>query len=254
MAKKAEGIPCCPLLEIQIPKYQETDSTLAIAVQAATSAVPDSPLPTPTLAPQSAVQTIKQLVKANPERYQTKKMPLPRYDPSNEASVEAAGWRAQHAMMHYTACDDPTCVIYRSSHEYRKSFTTWNHCQYCNNYGHYTGLCPVKIHDDEYTESPKLPSERLQPGVPGWVLQMERLSNLSDVSIGLPTTPPQSTTRTGAPTPPFDLDYDCSTSLETMNSSPPSLVTKLAPCPRSPRPNYSSDPENLPSYLPVPEA
>ena len=39
-----------------------------------------------------------------------------------------------------------------------------------------------------------------------------------------------------------------------MNSSPPSPITKLAPCPRSPLPNYSSDPESLPSCSPVPEA
>jgi len=39
-----------------------------------------------------------------------------------------------------------------------------------------------------------------------------------------------------------------------MNSSPLSPVTKMAPHPRSSRPNYSSDPKTLPSYLPVPEA
>jgi len=39
-----------------------------------------------------------------------------------------------------------------------------------------------------------------------------------------------------------------------MNSSPPSPVTKLAPRTRSTGPNYSSDPETLPSYSPVPEA
>jgi len=121
MAKKAEGTPCCPLLEIQIPKYQETGSPLAIAMPAS-PATQDSPLPAPTPALQSAVRTIEQLVKADPERYQTKKMQLPRHDPSNEASVEAAGWRAQHAMMHWTAYDDPTCVIYQSSDEYKKSF------------------------------------------------------------------------------------------------------------------------------------
>jgi len=154
-------------------------------------------------------------------------------------------------MMHWTACDDPTCVIHRSSHEYRKSFKDWNHCQYCNNNGHYTGSCPVKLHNDTYTESPKLPLQRLQPGVPGWVLQMESLPNSSDVSVGLPASTPQSTTPPGAPTPPLDLDYYSSTSSETMNSSP---VTKLAPRPRSPGPNYSSDPETLPSFSPVPEA
>jgi len=253
MARKAEGTPRCPLLEIQIPKRQETGSPLAIAVPAS-PIIPDSPIPAPTLAPQSAVQTIEQLVNADPERYQTKKMQLPRHDPSNEASVEAAGWRAQHAMIHWTTCDDPTCVIHRSSHEYRKSFNDWNHCQYCNNNGHYTGSCPVKLHDDTYTKSPKLPPQRLQPGVPGWVLQMESLPNSSDISVGLPATPPQSTTPPGAPTPPLDLDYDSSTSSEIMNSSLPSPVTRLALRPRSPGPNYSSDPETLPSYSPVPEA
>jgi len=54
--------------------------------------------------------------------------------------------------------------------------------------------------------------------------------------------------------PPLDLDYDSSTSSETMNSSSPSAVMKLAPHPRSPGPNYSSDPETLPSYSPVPKA
>jgi len=155
MAKKAEGTPHHPLLEIHIAKRQETGSPLAIAVPAS-PAIADSPLPAPTPAPQSAVQTIEQLVKADPEHYQTKKMQLPRHDPSNEASVEAAGWCAQHAMMHWTACDDPTCVIHRSSHEYRKSFKDWNYCQYYNNHEYYTGSCPVKLHDDTYTESPKL--------------------------------------------------------------------------------------------------
>ena len=54
--------------------------------------------------------------------------------------------------------------------------------------------------------------------------------------------------------PLLDLDYDFSTSSETMNSSPPSLVTKLAPGPRSPGLNYSSHPEILPSYSAIPEA
>ena len=91
IAKKAEGIPYRPLLEIQIPKCQETGSPLAIAVPASPT-IPDSPLPAPTASPQSAVHTIEKLVKADPERYQTKKMQLPRHDLSNEASVEAAGW------------------------------------------------------------------------------------------------------------------------------------------------------------------
>jgi len=83
---------------------------------------------------------------------------------------------------------------------------------------------------------------------------MKSLPNSSDISVGLPATPPQSTTPPGAPTPPHDLDYDSSTSSETMNSSPPSPVTKLAPRPRSPGPNYLSNRETLPSYSPVPEA
>jgi len=91
MAKKAEGTSRCPLLEIQIPKRQETGSPLAIAVPAS-PVISDSPIPAPTPAPQSAVQTIGHLVKADPKRYQTKKMQLPRHDPWNEASVEAAGW------------------------------------------------------------------------------------------------------------------------------------------------------------------
>jgi len=254
MAKKIEETPCRrPLLEIQIPKHQETGSPLAIAVPAST-AIPASPLPTPTPATLSAVQTIEQLVKADPERYQTKEMQLPKYDPMNKASKEAAAWRTTHAMRHYTACDDPTCVIHRSSHEYRKCFTTWNHYQYCNNNGHYTGLCPIKLHDDTYMESPKLPLQCLQPGVPGWVLQIESLSNSSDISVSLPATPSQSTTPPGAPTPPLDIDYDSSTSSETMISSLTSPVTKLAPRPRSPGPYYLSDPETLHSYSPVPEA
>jgi len=179
---------------------------------------------------------------------------LPRYDPTNEASVEAAGWRAQHAMVYWIACDDPTCVIHRFSHEYRKSFKDWNHCQYCNNHGHYTGSCPIKLHDDTYTKSPKLPPQRLHCGVPGWVLQMESLPNLSDISVGLPATSPQSTTPPRALTLPLDLDYDSSTSSETMNSSLPSPIMKLAPRLRSSGPNYSYDPETLPSYSPVPEA
>jgi len=157
-------------------------------------------------------------------------------------------------MMHWTACSDPTCVIHRSSHEYRKSFKNWTHCQYCNNNRHYTGSCPVKLHDDTYTESPKLPPQRLQPGVPGWVLQMESLPNSSDISVGLPATTPQSAAPPGATTLPLDLDYDSSTTSETTNSSPPSPVTKLAPRPRSPGLNYSSDPETLLSYSSVPEA
>jgi len=253
MAKKAEGTLRRPLLEIPIPKWQATGSPLAIAVSAS-PVIPDSPILASTPAPQFAVQTIEQLVKADLERYQTKKMQLPRHDRSNEASVEAAGWRAQHAMMHWTACDDPMCVIHRSSHEYRKSFKDWNHCQYCNYNGHYTGSCPVKLHDDTYTECPKLPPQRLHPGVPGWVLQIESLPNSSDVSVSLPATTPQSTTPPVAPMLPLDLDYDSSASSETMNSAPPSPVTKLAPRPRSPGPNYSSDPETLPSYSPVLEA
>jgi len=80
---------------------------------------------------------------------------------------------------------------------------------------------------------------------------MESLPNSSDISVGFLATPPQSTTPPRAPMPPLDLDYDSYTSSETMNSSP---VMKLAPRPRSPGPNYFSDPETLPSYSPVPEA
>jgi len=54
--------------------------------------------------------------------------------------------------------------------------------------------------------------------------------------------------------PPLDLDYDSSTSSETMSSSPCCPITKLAPHPCSPELNYFSDPETLPSYSPVPEA
>jgi len=90
MAKKAEGTPRHPLLEIQIPKRQATGSPLAIAVPVS-PATPASPLSAPTPALQSAVQTNEQLVKADLVRYQTKKMQLPRHDPSNEASVEDAG-------------------------------------------------------------------------------------------------------------------------------------------------------------------
>jgi len=89
IAKKIEETPHRrPLLEIQILKRQETGSPLAIAVPA-TPAAPASPLPAPTPAPLSAMQTIEQLVKADPERYQTKKMQLPRHNPMNEASREA---------------------------------------------------------------------------------------------------------------------------------------------------------------------
>jgi len=73
MTKKVEGTPRRPLLEIQIPKRQETGSPLAIAVPT-TLADSASPLSAPTPAPQSAVQTIEQLVNADPDRYQTKKM------------------------------------------------------------------------------------------------------------------------------------------------------------------------------------
>jgi len=54
--------------------------------------------------------------------------------------------------------------------------------------------------------------------------------------------------------PPLDVDYDTSSSSETMNSSPLSPVMKLAARPCSPGPNYSSDPETLRSCSPVPEA
>jgi len=83
---------------------------------------------------------------------------------------------------------------------------------------------------------------------------MESLPNSSDISVGLPATPPQSTTPPGALPPPLDLDYDSSASSETMNSSSPSSVTKLAPYLRSPGSNYSSDPKTLASDSPVPEA
>jgi len=181
-------------------------------------------------------------------------MQLPRHDPMHEAFREAATWRTTDTLMYYTTCDDSTCVIYRSSHEYRKCLTTWNHCQYCNNNGHYAGSCPGNLHDDTYTESPKRPLQCLQPGVPGWVLQIESLPNSSDISVGLPATPPQSTTPPGATTLPLNIDYDSSTSSETLNSSSPSPVTKWAPRPYSPEPNYSSDPETLPFYSLVPEA
>jgi len=181
-------------------------------------------------------------------------MQLPKHDPTNKASIEAAAWHAKHVLLHYTACNDPICVIYRSSHEYRKSFTMWNYCQYCNNKGHYTTTYLVKIHDDQHTESTQLPSQCLQPGLPDWVLQIESLLNLSDNSIGHPATPPQSTTPPETPTLSLNVDYDSSTASEEVDSSPPSPVMKVAPCSHSPEPNYSFDPETLSSYSPVPEA
>jgi len=129
MAKKTEETPARhrPLLEIQIHKHQETGSALVIAILA-TPTISASPLPTPTPAPLSTVQTIKQLVKTSSEHYHTKKMQLPRHDPMNEASREATAWHAQYSLLHYTTCNDPTYIIHRPSHEYRKSFTTWNYC------------------------------------------------------------------------------------------------------------------------------
>jgi len=59
MAKKIEEtLRHCPLLDIQMPKRQETGSPLALAVPTS-PAIPASPLPTPTPAPLSAVQTIE---------------------------------------------------------------------------------------------------------------------------------------------------------------------------------------------------
>jgi len=83
---------------------------------------------------------------------------------------------------------------------------------------------------------------------------MESLLNSSEISVGFLATSPQSTTTLGAPTLHLDIDYNSSSSSESMNSSPSSPVTKLAPCPCSTGPNYSSDPATLPSYSPVPEA
>jgi len=172
--------------------------------------------------------------------------------------------------MHWTACRDPNCVTHKSSHEYGRSFTKWGRCEYCNGTEHNTKDCPVKKNDDEYTESPKLPPQRLQPGVPAWALQIESLPNSSEISDGHPATPPMSSTPPRAPTPPLDIDYDSSTMSEEVDSppldidydsstiseevdSPPfSPVTKLALRSRSPQ--YSSNPETLPSYSPVPEA
>ena len=68
----------------------------------------------------------------------------------------------------------------------------------------------------------------------------------------IPATPLQSTTSLGTPTPPLNLNYDSSTSSETMNSSSPSPIMKLAPRSCSPGLNYLSDPKTLPSYSPVP--
>ena len=69
MAKKIQETPRHHLLlEIQIPKRQETSSLLAIAVPASPTILA-SPLPASTPAPLSAVQAIEQLVKADPECY-----------------------------------------------------------------------------------------------------------------------------------------------------------------------------------------
>jgi len=81
-----------------------------------------------------------------------------------------------------------------------------------------------------------------EPSILGSILQMDSLPNSSDISVNLLATLPQSTTPPSTPMPSLDIDYNSSTSSETMNSSPPSSVTKLAPHPRSPGPNYSSDP------------
>jgi len=119
MVKKLEETPHRrSLLKIQIPSRQETESPLAIAVPA-TSAIPDTPAPAPTpdTMPQSTVTTIEQLLNADPERYSTRKMVLPRHDPDNEASIEAAQHRARHAIFHHSICRDPNCVIHRFSYE-----------------------------------------------------------------------------------------------------------------------------------------
>jgi len=117
---------------------------------------------------------------------------------------------------------------------------------------HNTYSCAVKRHDDEHTESPKLPPQRLQPGMPAWVLHIESLPNSSDISEGRPATPPMPSTPLGAPTPPLDIDYNSFTASEEVDSPPFSPVTKLAPRSRSTQ--YFSNLETLPSYSPVPEA
>jgi len=83
---------------------------------------------------------------------------------------------------------------------------------------------------------------------------MESLPNSSNISVGLPATPPKSTTPPEAPTPTLDIDYNLSTASEEVDSSPLSPVMKLATHLHSPEPNCSSDPKTLPSYSPVLEA
>ena len=86
-------------------------------------------------------------------------------------------------------------------------------------------------------ESLKLPSQCLQPGVPDWVLQIESLPNLSDISVSLPAATTKSSAPPGAPTPPLDINYGSSTTSESMNPSLYASVTKLARHPHSLEPN-----------------
>jgi len=123
MIKKNEETPAryCPLLEIQVPKHQETGSPLAIAISA-TPALPASALLDPTLALQSAVQTIEQLMKPDLECYHIKKIALFKDDPTNEVFINPAAWHARHALYYWTIYKDTYYLIYKLFYEYKKSF------------------------------------------------------------------------------------------------------------------------------------
>src|SRR5205085_10733827 len=167
MAKKPLQNERRPLLEIQIPA-READTPIAV----------QNPAPEP----KSAAQTIEALIKADPQRFLPKKIDLPPHDEKFAPSVEAANFRAKHAMMHHTVCPDQTCPIHRSSHMHSKRFYQNNHCMYCDQKGHYADACPINTRD-KHKARDVARKWRTVPGIPKWVTEVESLDSDNSNSI-----------------------------------------------------------------------
>ncbi|KAF8449982.1 hypothetical protein BGX38DRAFT_1269775 [Terfezia claveryi] len=85
--------------------------------------------------------------------FKQRPMTLPKHNPTSEDSVNAARFRAKHALMHWTGCKDEGCQYHSSSLINQNRAPPNNHCSYCDERSHYTYVCKIYQADQRYLQA-----------------------------------------------------------------------------------------------------
>ncbi|KAF8440759.1 hypothetical protein BGX38DRAFT_1272896 [Terfezia claveryi] len=85
--------------------------------------------------------------------FKQRPMTLPKHNPTSEDSVNAARFRAKHALMHWTGYKDEGCQYHSSSLINQNRAPPNNHCSYCDERSHYTYVCKIYQADQRYLQA-----------------------------------------------------------------------------------------------------